>query len=404
MPKPNEFEVHTMGGGNMSGNNNIGATPSGQTNFQPNAGGVPLSQATPSSPSARSTANPLGGGVKSDLNKPFAGAPTSGGGMGYNTGKSNIQTMNGNMMEEDLSGTSSNKLLKIFIGIFLGLILVGGAVFGVFFLKDKDSVKPGDSTKKIVEEELGSTTKEPVKPVETEPVVTKPAKARYSDELLNYLLIDTASETVLSDIQSELDIIRVNLPSQNFSEPITFIVTNKLNKPISFSDFSVYADMGVPSDVLLALDDRFEIYAYNDFDSGVRFGFRVDVKNEVALNTALDADAQAISSASLIFFKNFTISPDITVKFNNGSYKDYAVKYLNLNQAETNSVDYVVDGDRWILGTSQKTLRAIVDKLDKEMTSASSSEDVTTTDSSTTSSDATTSSSTTTPTNTTPTN
>lgn len=374
MPKPEEFKVHTMGG-NISGNNNIPKTAKSALGSAQSS--ISQSKTMQSSqPSPLSKPGPLGGMNQNSPSKTFTGAPVSGG-VGSNIGGgSSVQTMGGSIMEDSLSGTSSNKLLKIFIGVFVGIILVGGAVFGVFFLKNKDGITPGDSTEKIVEEDLGSTTEKPVAPVKTEPVVTKPAKTRYSDELLNYLLVDIASETVLSDIQKELDIIRTNLPSQNFSEPITFIVTNKQNKPISFSDFAVYADMGVPSDVLLALDDRFEIYAYNDFSSGVRFGFRVDVKNQTALTTALDANASAIPPVSLIFFKNFMISPDVDLKFNNGSYKSYVVKYLNLNQAETNSVDYIVDEDRWILGTSQKTLRAIVDKVDKKFASNEGSSSV----------------------------
>lgn len=390
MPKLDEFEVHTMGGGASSGNaslsssSDLGVSQNISAGARP-SGFQPQTMQSPSSPSLSSqpASSPLGGMGQGGPSKPFTGAPVSGGGLGSGIGGANVQTM---VMEDELSGKSSSKLLKIFIGVFVGIILVGGAIFGVYFLKDKDFIKqyfPDDSTEETVEKNLGindqivfptSEVKEEIE--QPEPVKT--IKMRYSNELLNYLSIDTESETILSDIQNELNIIRLNLPSHNFSEPITFIVTNKQNKPISFSDFTVYSDMGISSDILLALDDRFEIYAYNDFSAGVRFGFRVDVKNAEALNKALDANAAMIPPATLIFFKNFTINPDLELKFNNGSYENYTVKYINLNETQTSSVDYIVDEDRWVLGTSQKTLRAIIDKLDKVVSSEESESDVTT--------------------------
>lgn len=391
MPKADEFKVHTMGGGSTAGSGNAPSTP--QNTFQPNTGVSPSSQSSsipkPSAPfsSSSPSSNPLGG-MQGGPSKPFTGAPASdftGGGMNSGAKGGTVQNMGG-MMTEDLPSSSSNKLLKIFIVVFVVIVLVLGGVYGVFILKGKnaaeDSVENEVTADEQATEDLGVNTTTPTTDVATQDETTteQTSKVRYSEEFLNYLSIDTESESVLTDIQNELDVIRMNLPSQDFSEPITFIITNKQNKPISFSDFAVYADMGMPSDVLLALDDRFEIYAYNDFSTGVRFGFRVDVKNAEILQTALETNATSIPPTSLIFFKNFSINPDLELKFNNGSYNNYAVKYLNLNESETNSIDYIVDGNRWVLGTSQKTLRAIVDKLDKVSDVASTTDETTTTE------------------------
>ncbi len=383
MPKPNEFEVHTMGG-NMSGGNQVSDKSQGISNDPMQASQDAPSQQAPFS-SQLSKSSSMGGGISGGQSQggpsqPFTGAPTSSnlGNSNGNIGKagngSGIQTMGGIMQEDDLSGGSSKKLLKIFIGVFVVIVLVGGAIFGVSMLKDKEDLASGDLTEEVVEEDLGlntevadSSTTEVL--VETEPKTTT-TKVRYSDELLNYLSIDVESESVFTDIENELDIIRKNLPSQNFSEPITFIITNKQNKPISFSDFSVKANMNIPGDVLLALDDRFELYAFNDFSAGVRFGFRVDVKNETALLTALEAESSAIPATTMVFFKDFKLDDASEMTFKDGTYKEYSVKYLNLNATETNSVDYVIDGDQWVLGTSQKTLRSILDKLDKNKESS----------------------------------
>ncbi|MCK4635592.1 MAG: hypothetical protein KAT32_01915 [Candidatus Moranbacteria bacterium] len=375
--KLGEFQVHTMGGSNISGNastGNINSSKSAQS--IPKKAQSNLYQRNPLSSQPKSST--LNSGTQSSLNKPFVGTPTpSSAGSGFGQvgtgGGSGVPVMSDSFEEGELSGKSSNKLLKIIIGVFIGIVLIGGAVFGVFVLNDKkgDVVEEEGIADQVLIDKSDVVVPEQNAENKIDTPSTTTLNKRYSEELLNYLMIDTESENVLSDIKKELEAVRTSLPSQNFSKPITFVVTNKQSKPISFSDFSSHANMNIPADILLTLEDKFELYAFNDFDAGVRFGFRVDVKNEATLVATLDSNASAIPPAMMIFFKDFKLDVAQEMIFKNGSYKNYAVKYLNLNEAETSSIDYIINDSRWILGTNQKTLRAIADKIDGKSNSSS---------------------------------
>lgn len=187
----------------------------------------------------------------------------------------------------------------------------------------------------------------------------------YSSDLSNYFSIDIENENVSQDIQKELELIRKSLPEQNFSKPISFIVVDKNSKSVSFKNFIRYSNIEVSDSILDNLGDKFELYAYHDYSAGVRFGFRVDVLNKVALEKYLVENEKSLPKDVSFLFEKLLVDLNNLNDFNTSEYNNHEIRYLNLNKNKTYSVDYILNEDNFILGTSKKTMRAILDKLDE---------------------------------------
>ena len=125
--------------------------------------------------------------------------------------------------------------------------------------------------------------------------------------------------------------------------------------------------MSFPEDVLSALEENFELYAYDDPAAGVRFGFAIDVKNGVSLPQALTARELLLPQSfdSVIEKNKISANP---VVFHDSTYSGQAIRYTNLNPEETYSIDYTVMNNKLVVGTSKDTLRVIVDAIKNSTT------------------------------------
>ena len=254
------------------------------------------------------------------------------------------------------------------------MFLLGAVGFGVYILKFNTQQTPDDvivvyNEKDDLPIEIDDTDNN----VDTEKILgdaevgdVELTEQLYATNLPNYFSIDVESTTTQQDIVMGLNTIVQNMKKQDITGPISFIVTDKNSNPVSFHVFSILANMNIPQDILTSLEEGFEIYAYNDSTKGIRFGFVIDVKNAETLYTAILASETNLPKLFDIVLNG--LGANVTeIIFNDNSYKTYPIRYYNLNEEESYSIDYSINNNRLIIGTTKNTIRAIIDFIkDKE--------------------------------------
>jgi hypothetical protein len=188
----------------------------------------------------------------------------------------------------------------------------------------------------------------------------EPAKQIYSTDLPNYFSFDVESETSENDILTELETIKKNMRDNDIDGPISFVVTDTNNNPVSFHVFALSIGMQMPQDVLPNLEENFELYAYNDPASDVRFGFAIDAKNVNLLQEALSAHETELPGAFKVILDGAPTGP-VGIVFRDSTYNTSPIRYTNLDDTESYSIDYTVNNLRLLIGTSKNTLRAIIE-------------------------------------------
>lgn len=244
--------------------------------------------------------------------------------------------------------------LHVVMIIFVTVFLIGAVIFGVYFFMEQ--------RKKDVQEDV---LQEDILPVDDEAIVDVDDAEVYSTDLPNYFSFDVESETSKSDIAREIDLISTNLRQSDIVEPISFIVTDQKDNPVSFHVFAISSGLAIPQEVMESLEEDFEIYAYNDTMKGVRFGFVVDIKAVNLLQDTLKVKEPELSAGMGILLKNAPSSATPQI-FKDSMYNGQAIRYANLDESEAYSIDYALVGQRLVVGTSKDTLRAILDDLKKE--------------------------------------
>lgn len=245
----------------------------------------------------------------------------------------------------------NNKSLHIIMIIAIVMVVIGLVIFAVYIIRSR--MIPAEEV--IVEEN-------PTQEIEALEEENMEDAGMYATDIPNYFSFDVESANAKDDIAMQLDTIRTNFGIQDEMEPISFIVTDKNDIPVSFHVFAVSAGMSFPEDVLVALEENFEIYAYNDPVAGVRYGFVIDTKNVVSLPQILKDRELLLPQAFAPVIEKEEIGTN-PVAFNDSIYNGQAIRYANLNDTETYSIDYAIINDKLIVGTSKETLRAIANSV-----------------------------------------
>jgi flagellar basal body-associated protein FliL len=277
----------------------------------------------------------------------------------------------GNDNKKPKKAKKQKKSMGIIMIILVIIFLLGAIGFAAyFFLFNKPSVPViEDESNNNIEENQDASTGMPQDNIDdTDQIVievpdeTESQQQTYSTELPNYFSFDVESSTSEADIATELTNIASNIQKQDIVEPISFIITDKNNNPVSFNVFAMSSGITLTQDILSALEENFEFYAYNDGANGVRFGFVIDVKDADALRTAITTNETTLPEAFDPFLNDMG-STAVNVVFADSAYKTHPIRYFNLNTTETYSVDYTINNLQWVVGTSKNTMRAILDVM-----------------------------------------
>jgi len=244
--------------------------------------------------------------------------------------------------------SSWKKILLITAGILLIFFVAGGAYYYISTQKQETPSPTPDTPR---EPEIPTLQEDPT-----------PEPSTYSLNMPNYFTIDLASPSVATEITTQLSTIRTQLSQQSPTDPVIFIVTDSTTTPISFHQFAIAAKLGLTEDILSVLDKNFELYAYSDPEIGIRFGLVVDIKDPLVLQSTLVTQEHLLPQTLAPFLSSEVISTHPIV-FQDNTYYNKPLRYTNLNEEETYSIDYAIFNKQWLIGTSKNTLRAIFDTL-----------------------------------------
>jgi hypothetical protein len=232
--------------------------------------------------------------------------------------------------------------------VFVVLFLVGAMLFGGYLLMNRRAPVEVDlPVEETVVDDKIATPEEP---------------SAYALDLPNYFSFDVESATAKNDIAGELKTIKDNMQNFDIQEPVKFIVTDAHNNPVSFHVFAISSGINLPQEIIASLEENFEIYAYKDPSHGVRFGLAIDIKNVNLLQETLKTKEPELPKSLTLFFDSLIAVPQSAI-FKDSTYNTHPIRYANLDQSESYSVDYTINGQRLIVGTSKDTLRAMLDDI-----------------------------------------
>ncbi len=261
---------------------------------------------------------------------------------------------------EDLHITEKPSIFKriftsLAILVLLALIGVGLYVLWTWWQGNvqTDDMQGNADGQEIVQEGDGGEI------VDDEFYIPNPEAVQYSADLPNYITLSSVNADGASALETQMGIIRANLSEQDISAPISFIVVNENEAPYSFRAFAQRTNLTFPQEILDLSGEQFEIFAYKDLGD-VRFGLAFDAEDE-----ALMRERMLAREGELPLVMESFLPPGLYVEefkpFADNIYGSYPVRYTNLTEQNIESIDYSVGNERVFIGTTLKTLRAILE-------------------------------------------
>lgn len=191
-----------------------------------------------------------------------------------------------------------------------------------------------------------------------------PSMPHYVTNQPNLLSFDTETVTA-NDITTEFLKIALSIKQDNLRQPIEFLVRDQNYNPLAFSRFAYLLGLNFPPEFVNALDESFSIFFFLD-GAEPRIGIQVTIKEKEAFTTALSTAEGTLPKILEPFFLDKTTAPKTGLVFRSGVYQEQPVRYTNIDQVMNLSIDYAVRENIWLMGTSQNTLRTLLDREMRE--------------------------------------
>lgn len=251
---------------------------------------------------------------------------------------------------------------KITLGaiVLLAIAIIGLGGYYFLVVKKQNQAAPvvspvvsKESTIEVMEEEKPPV---PVAPVKQSPAYLSLDTASLSTDEIKAAIISKTKETEISG-------------ATNLAE---FIIVDTNNNPISFPIFALAAKINLPATILDDLSEKFSFFIYKDKDA-VRLALAVTAKEKNELPSKMLAQEKTLSKDLEFLFLD--LKPTLTENvFKSGAYKEASVRFLNFSSPANTSIDYSIFKNTLLIGTSQFSLRAVIDKLLLEDTAPQSQE------------------------------
>ncbi|MCD6149312.1 hypothetical protein J7J13_00820 [bacterium] len=281
-----------------------------------------------------------------------------GAGLSALTNNHNTFKNNHAILGEKNKNKKKKTILSFLIPVIIILIIVSVAL-GSYLLW-----KTGNTVETVVAPPTEIPTEEP-EPTET-PI------EKYSSENPNYLSIDTESATS-EDISQLLIQTASEIKEFKSDGPFEFIVTDANNNPLSFSIFAYLSKINLSSETLNSLGESFSLYFYTD-NENVRLGIVANIQDTEAISSEMSGEESALANGLQPLFLGSSFS-ETGKSFSVSQYKDFQIRYINLDEQNTLSVDYSIIGNQLVIGTSKITARAIIDRIETEQSENSTAEE-----------------------------
>lgn len=177
----------------------------------------------------------------------------------------------------------------------------------------------------------------------------------------NSFVVDVEKETV-STIQEKILNCAETMKNADMKVPVLFSVVDKTNTPIAFFIFASIFNIGLSPNLLNNLDDEFYLAIFID-NGDPRIALSIQTKNIEKTKSAFSLSEKSLP----VSLKNLLLSENIpSIKnpvFANGSYRNIPLRFLNLSEDASISIDYVFMKNFVIISTSKEMTHAMINKL-----------------------------------------
>lgn len=263
----------------------------------------------------------------------------------------------------EINPTSPQALLKnLFmtyrfwlIGIVSGIVILALLWSGWQWYRGESKTEPT-----IAEGTIETPPTPAPAPAEPTPAPEEPAYPHYSVDQPNLIAFDTETVTAPA-MTTELLQIALSIQKDNLRQPAEFLVRDQKFNPLAFARFAYLLNLGFSSEILAALDEEFSLYFVMD-QVRPRLGLVVRIKNMEAFTTALQTGEADLPKVLEPLYLDTTTAPKTGLVFRSGLYRDQPLRFANVDSSLNLSIDYAVRGAAWYIGTSQNTLRALLDR------------------------------------------
>jgi hypothetical protein len=246
---------------------------------------------------------------------------------------------------------------KLWLGILVVIILwiiAGGAWY--FFFGGKEKI-----WKLLPFSSVNQKVTEMSKILEIPEVKPMPKLQPFSSDKPNYLSFNT--ETVSpEDIRATFSQVASSIQTADISEPIEFLLTDQNNNPLALSRFVYLFQLDLNPEILALAMETFSLYAYDDTGT-VRFGMVLDFKEDQAATAVslIEKTESGLPYALRALFLKPDINIDKKLTFQSSDYDQFHIRFANIDINQKIALDYAFYGNRFFIGTSKSTLRAMLD-------------------------------------------
>ena len=256
-------------------------------------------------------------------------------------------------------------IVAVVISILL-LVAAGGYYFWMTRMDSGSSDMPMSDTSMLEEtandgfpdqtiemtNEMGESQNETQPSIETE-------TPDFSQDSLNYLSLDMQNSGAV-EIKAALTEKAADVLRAAPSNPIKFQITDTLNSPVSFSDFSDKAGLSFSQAVFDQLGNDFKLYAFFE-NNTVRWGLEIAIYDSEKLQNALNVEESGLPKLFAVFYPEMAQAIPDNFIFNSSQYNGQKIRYANFYSSAGLSLDYTVSGKKIVFGTSRMALRSIWD-------------------------------------------
>ena len=267
-----------------------------------------------------------------------------------------------NMDKNKNNERKTHKILYITIGLVL--LIIGIGISGsVYFLRNSNI----DLTNKILtlfKKDIGNE-KQPSNNANISDNTNIPENQKNDDKVefsdkTNFLVISSDNfnkEGITSAINQTFSKMSDN------DRILEFVVVDRDNVPIAFTEFTGTFGIDLPSEILEKLDNDFSIFLYKESGDGKRISIAVKIADKrLSMNTVKNNENALIDGINPLFL-GVDIPKNETKQFGNSSYKGISIRFINLKQNSNLSVDYAIVNNYLMIATSKKIDRLTIAKL-----------------------------------------
>lgn len=149
------------------------------------------------------------------------------------------------------------------------------------------------------------------------------------------------------------------------SQILEFFVTDTANNPLSFTKFAQLSGIIIPPAVVETLNDTFSVFLFLGEETP-KMGLFIETKNTQTTALALTQEENFLATTlplSPIFLGD--IPTKINEVFQNNTYMNTPIRFINIHPETKLSIDYSLQGSHLLISTSRDAHYASLEKINR---------------------------------------